>query len=340
MNRKHHKLRYWFLLKPDIRAAVGGVKQMHRLVEAFGKLNRQATLIQEQADFHPDWFLSNVNTISEAEWLQKDDLKPSTDIVVMPETYSGELLSYARSLPKIIFNQNGSYSFGDPDKGLMHRPGGLMDVYGHPLIRHILCVSEYDRELIGVGFNAGLERVSVIRNSIETDIFRPSRSKKKQLCYMSRKNPRDALIVVEMLSRCKWFESWNVVPIKNQPLSRVAEIMNQSLVFLSFGHPEGFGLPVAEAMASACYVIGYSGLGGRELFRLGQQWTTCNEIAVGDWLGFIKSLERVNDSLQRDSARQIKLLLGCSKETRMRYSEQEMLNSLETALRRIEGLAF
>ena len=258
----------------------------------------------------------------------------------MLETYSGQFLSYARILPKIIFNQNGSYCFGDPDKGLMHRPGGLMDVYGHPLIRHILCVSEYDRELIGVGFNAGLGRVSVIRNSIETDIFRPSRSKKKQLCYMSRKNPRDALIVIEMLSRCEWFESWNVVPIKNQPLSRVAEIMNQSLVFLSFGHPEGFGLPIAEAMASACYVIGYSGLGGRELFRLGQQWTTCNEIAVGDWLGFIKSLERVNDSLQRDSARQIKLLLGCSKETRMRYSEQEMLNSLETALRRIEGQAF
>ena len=67
-----------------------------------------------------------------------------------------------------------------------------MDVYGHPLIRHILCVSEYDRELIGVGFNAGLERVSVIRNSIETDIFRPSRSKKKALLYVAQKTSRRA----------------------------------------------------------------------------------------------------------------------------------------------------
>ena len=99
MNREHHKLRYWLLLKPDIRAAVGGVKQMHRLVEAFGKLNRQATLIQEQAAFHPGWFQSDVNTIGEAECLQRDDLKPSSDIVVMPETYSGEFLSYARILP-------------------------------------------------------------------------------------------------------------------------------------------------------------------------------------------------------------------------------------------------
>ena len=72
-----------------------------------------------------------------------------------------------------------------------------------------------------------------------------------------------------MLRRCEWFESWNIVSVKNLPLSRVAEIRNKSLVFLSFGNPEGFGLPVAVAMASACYVIGYSGLGGRELFRLG-----------------------------------------------------------------------
>ena len=53
---------------------------MHRLAEALGKLNRQAILIQVQADFHPHWFQSDVNTISEAEWLKQDDLNPSTDL--------------------------------------------------------------------------------------------------------------------------------------------------------------------------------------------------------------------------------------------------------------------
>ena len=339
MSSAHHKLRYWLLLKPDVSAAKGGVKQMHRLAEAFVKLGRHATLIQEEASFHPGWFDSEVNTISEKDWLRRSDLKPTTDVVVLPETYSGECLGYAPDLPKIIFNQNGAYSFGIPESDLMHRPGGLLDLYIHPLIRHIFCVSEHDHALVSTGFHAGIDRVSTIRNAIETDIFRPVGTKKKQLCYMSRKNPRDALIVVEMLRRCEWFESWNVVPIKNQSLSRVAEIMKKSLVFLSFGHPEGFGLPVAEAMASACFVIGYSGLGGRELFRLGQQWTTCNEIAVGDWLGFVQAVERVNDSLQRDSARQIKKLIACSKATRQRYCQQEMLHSLETALQRIEGPA-
>ena len=33
------------------------------------------------------------------------------------------------------------------------------------------------------------------------------------------------------------------------------------------GHPEGFGLPIAEAMAAGCWVV-YSGGGGQELFVL------------------------------------------------------------------------
>jgi len=73
-----------------------------------------------------------------------------------------------------------------------------------------------------------------------------------------------------------------VAPSKKHVQTEVAEIMSKSLTFLSFGHPEGFGLTVAEVMASSCYVVRNSGLGGRVVFRLGQKWSTCKEIAVGD----------------------------------------------------------
>ena len=120
--------------------------------------------------------------------------------MVLPETYSGECLGYAPDLPKIIFNQNGAYSFGIPESDLMHRPGGLLDLYIHPLIRHIFCVSEHDHALVSTGYHAGTDRVSTIRNAIETDIFRPVETKKTALVHVAQ-TPRDALIVVEMLRR-------------------------------------------------------------------------------------------------------------------------------------------
>ena len=38
----------------------------------------------------------------------------------------------------------------------------------------------------------------------------------------------------------------------------------QDLDILSCGHPEGFGLPLAEAIACGCLVVGYHGLAGRD----------------------------------------------------------------------------
>ena len=331
------RLHYWILAKPDLNQPTGGVKQIHRLAEGFGKLNRRATLIQEDASFHPGWFASKVNTISEEEWLNKCDINPATNILILPETYGGDLFDYAPNLGKIIFNQNGAYSFGPPEEKWMHRPGGLMDLYRHPIIKHILCVSDHDHELISYGFQTGENRVSKIQNAIEADIFKPYGKKVKQLCYMPRKNVRDSLVVIEMLRRHKWFKNWKIVQIKHETQSAVAEIMRKSLIFLSFGHPEGFGLPVAEAMASGCHVVGYSGLGGRELFQLGQQQNTCKEIAVGDWMGYIKEVERINSILEENPQKQIELLLKCSKIIREKYSQEAMLKSLENAIELIEN---
>ena len=82
--------RYWLVVKPDTSKPTGGIKQLHRLAEGLNELNREATLIQNDKEFHPGWFESNVKTISEADWTKKTDLNPERDIVIMPETYNGE----------------------------------------------------------------------------------------------------------------------------------------------------------------------------------------------------------------------------------------------------------
>ena len=50
------KFRYWILLYPDIATPIGGVKQIHRLAEAFTQIGRQITIVQENQSFHPNWF--------------------------------------------------------------------------------------------------------------------------------------------------------------------------------------------------------------------------------------------------------------------------------------------
>ena len=75
--------------------------------------------------------------------------------------------------------------------------------------------------------------------------------------------------------------------MKNLTHAEVISVMRDSLIFLSFGHPEGFGLPVAEALASQCAVVGYDGIGGRELFNLSSNYGLSEVVPYGDWLGFV-----------------------------------------------------
>ena len=179
--------RYWLALHPDIRKPIGGAKQMHRFAEALMCCGRQATLIQEQAEFHPGWFQSQVKTISLADWRQLRDLNPRTDVVVLPETFLPALPTYRPGLPKLIFNQNGAYSFGLGDgDGFPDTAEAVLNLYSHCDLAHVLCVSEHDQQLLERGFNLGPQRVSRLINAVETDVFRPGGSKKPAWSHSCR----------------------------------------------------------------------------------------------------------------------------------------------------------
>ena len=96
-----HPYRYWFALHPDLRRPIGGAKQVHRLVEALGQLNREATVIQQDASFHPGWFSSKVATIGLEQFQARDDLSPNRDVIVLPD---GEHTKNLETL-NLIFDQ-------------------------------------------------------------------------------------------------------------------------------------------------------------------------------------------------------------------------------------------
>ena len=326
--------RYWLALHPDIHKPIGGVKQMHRFAEALTRCGRQATLIQERADFHPRWFQSKVQTIARVDWMQRSDLDPRTDVVVLPETFLPAIPHYGASLPKLIFNQNGAYSFGSRNgDGFPDTAEAVLNLYNHPDLVHVLCVSKHDQSLLEQGFNLGPKRVSRLINAIEIDVFKPgSSTKKRMLSFMPRKNSRDAAIVSELLRTQPWFAGWTLEPIQGLPQADVAQRLQRSLGFLAFGHPEGFGLPLAEAAACGCALIGYSGLGGRELMAKARSQKVGWEVEYGDWQGFLNATEALIHSVQEQPQIIVNQLQVLSDQVRRQYSLAAMIQSVKKAL--------
>ena len=147
--------RYWLALHPDIRKLSAALSKCTALPRRSAHAG-QATLIQDDAYFHPGWFQSQVSTISFSAWKQRQDLNPQTDVVVMPETFLPAIPRYGPGLPKLIFNQNGSYSFGFREgDGFPERPEPVLKLYRHPDVVHVLCVSKYDQKLLASGFGLG-----------------------------------------------------------------------------------------------------------------------------------------------------------------------------------------
>ncbi|KZR73249.1 hypothetical protein PMIT1320_01840 [Prochlorococcus marinus str. MIT 1320] len=108
--------------------------------------------------------------------------------------------------------------------------------------------------------------------------------------------------------------------------------MKSSLVFFAFGHPEGFGLPIAESLACGCAVIGYTGLGGREIFNLASHHSVAYEVPFGYLYGFIKALESFHVNLQQNPELMLSKLKIVSSDIRLRYSQHAMRLSARSIL--------
>jgi glycosyltransferase involved in cell wall biosynthesis len=60
---------------------------------------------------------------------------------------------------------------------------------------------------------------------------------------------------------------WELDLLEGRPEAEVADRLREAVLFVSLSRAEGFGLPPAEALACGCHVIGFHGMGGREIFR-------------------------------------------------------------------------
>ncbi|MGD1851206.1 MAG: glycosyltransferase [Cyanophyceae cyanobacterium] len=303
----------------------GGIKQLYHHVDILSRNGVNAQVLQQNSGFRCTWFENNTPVTSVEEVTLG-----SRDIVAMPEVLGVQSSKILPNIKKVIFNQNGFYTFQNYPPAL----SAIADSqYLHPDTLATITVSQEIFQYLNYTFpSADLFRIFY---SLDPDIFQWSSQKKRQICYMPRKNADDAEQVFNILKYRGLLNNVTVIPIDGMCEQEVAKVMQESLLFISFGHPEGFGLPVAEAMLCGCVVVGYHGIGGREFFTEEHGYP----VECGDVLAIARKVEEVLEQAKSPTNRlPLMTQQGCQF-IRQTYSKEAEENSIMNAWKSIFKLA-
>jgi glycosyltransferase involved in cell wall biosynthesis len=268
---------YFYCYDRDIPS--GGIKVLYQHVDILNKHGFAAFILHQTPGFRCTWFENVTPIVSMTELRIR-----ASDYLVIPEEIFPELNKAARGLKKVVFNQNCYYSFLH---GHSLEKTDIITTYQDKEVIAALVVSEDSKEYLSYVFPA--LKVIRIHNAIDPNVFSYNRQKNPLISFMPRKHFEDILQVINILKYRNALGDFEIVSIYDKTEREVAQILRESIIFLSFGYPEGFSLPPAEAMACGCIVIGYHGMGGKEFFRSEFSYP----INCGDIISFAQTVEKV-----------------------------------------------
>ncbi|SDU63288.1 Glycosyltransferase involved in cell wall bisynthesis [Jiangella alkaliphila] len=241
---------------PDIDRPIGGARVMYRHVELLVRAGQEAVVWHRQiaAGATPTWFDSDAPTI-EGATLDLDE----NDILVVPESFVLADHDPAPGCRKVIYNQNHFLTF-------VYAPWERFPNWDPPPPTWVsslatLRVLERLRAVLPIG------PVELIPLSIDMALFRPAPARERLLVWMPRKRPKESALLEALLAADHRFGDVRTVIVDGLSESETAGVLGRASVFVALGRDEGFGLPVAEALAAGCVVVGYAAGGGGELFR-------------------------------------------------------------------------
>jgi hypothetical protein len=275
-----------YFLTPDEQRPSGGIRQIYLMVDVLCELGYEASVFHGAPGFRCGWF-ENTTPVVAKPFLGLE----RGDVLVVPEYDGARKYERCRDAAVVHLNQNHFRTFinaGFDDSWTGDYPGW-------PNAKAVLVTSEAVRRFISAALRAPLP-VHSARVVVDSERFLPGR-KRKLVALMPRKRRHEAEAVVQLVYR-GGFEGWEVVVIDKLSHGAVAEVLSEAAIFLSFSSEEGFGLPPAEAMAAGCYVIGYTGDGGREF--MDPSW--CSPIGDEDIVAMAQETRRVASDWDRDAA--------------------------------------
>lgn len=340
-----------YFICPTNKTASGGVKQIYRQVQTLTDAGYDAVLLLRKVGKSENWFRSKRFQIKSSPYLFKrikysyknkrmtiwralvlKTLKlishkiEKNAILVFPEIYGPQIHTIQPDNKCVIFNQNCYYTFD-------HFPlnsDSVANPYTSKNTLATIVASEDAKNYFDYTFPAS--RTFRIMLGINSDLFAYQPTKKKQICFMPRKLEGDVKQVINILRIKGLNEDWHLLPIIDKTEEEVAKIMKDSMIFLSFNHREGFGLPPVEAMSCGCYVIGYQGRGGKEYFDPDFS-TTIDE---GNIIDYVDKLRLIIDQFENFPQQMLAKGKKASDYVQSKYSirneEQDTLNAWKKIL--------
>ena len=130
----------------------------------------------------------------------------------------------------------------------------------------ILSDSEYSIKCLKDMFPKFSNKIIRVNFSIDEKKFK-IKKKSNLITYMPRKLPNHSSLLFFYLKNLLP-KKWKIIPLINVSEKYLIKSLSKSKIFLSFSNLEGIGIPPIEAALSGNKVIGYTGGGGIEYWKL------------------------------------------------------------------------